>query len=125
MDTKKQIEYWLNTAEDDLGTAELLINNNKILFGLFLCHLCIEKSIKAHVVRCTENVPPKSHRLSFLLEKTDLVLDESQLTICDTLMYYQLEGRYPEYYPKTPASEKANEILEQSKTLFQWLKSKL
>ena len=125
MDFKKQIEYWLNIAEDDLGTADLLISNNKILFGLFCCHLCIEKCIKAHVVRCTENVPPKSHSLSYLLEKTDLQLNESQLTLCDSLMYYQLEGRYPEHYPKIPSQEKANELLEQSKILFQWLKTKL
>ena len=125
MDIKKQIEYWISTADNDLDTAELLLNNNKILFGLFLCHLCIEKAIKAHVVRCTGNVPPKSHNLSFLLEKTDLELDDSQFTLCDTLMYYHLEGRYPEHYPKTPALEKSIELLNQSKILFQWLKAKL
>ena len=43
MDIKKQIEYWINSSEDDLETAGLLIKNKKILFGLFLCHLCIEK----------------------------------------------------------------------------------
>ena len=92
MDIKKQIEYWINSSGDDLETAGLLIQNNKILFGLFLCHLCIEKAIKAHVVRCTGNVPPKIHNLSFLIEKTDLALSESQLLLCDTLMFYQLEG---------------------------------
>ncbi len=42
MDIKKQIEYWINSSEVDLETAGLLISNNKILHGLFLCHLCIE-----------------------------------------------------------------------------------
>jgi HEPN domain-containing protein len=125
MDIKKQIEYWINSSEDDLETAELLIKNNKILFGLFLCHLCIEKAIKAHVVRCTGNVPPKIHNLSFLIEKTDLALSESQLLLCDTLMFYQLEGRYPGFNPKIPSKIKSEDILTQTKDLFQWLKAKL
>jgi len=125
MDIKKQIEYWINSSEDDLETAGLLIKNNKILFGLFLCHLCIEKAIKAHVVRCTGNVPPKIHNLSFLIEKTDLALSESQLLLCDTLMFYQLEGRYPGFNPKIPSKIKSEDILTQTKDLFQWLKAKL
>ena len=125
MDIKKQTEYWITSAEDDLATAGLLIRNNKILFGLFLCHLCIEKAIKAHVVRCTFNVPPKIHNLSFLIEKTDLDLSESQLLLCDTLMFYQLEGRYPGFNPRIPSKIKSKEILMQTKDLLQWLKEKL
>ncbi len=95
MDIIKQIEYWIKSAEDDIETSDILISKDKILHGLFFCHLCIEKAIKAHVVRCTKIVPPKVHNLSYLIEKTDLILSESQLMFCDTLMYYQLEGRYP------------------------------
>jgi len=125
MDIKKQIEYWISTAEDDIETSEILIAKDKILQGLFFCYLCIEKVIKANMVRCTEQVPPKVHNLSYLLEKTDLTLSEVQLLFCDTLMYYQLEGRYPEFYPKVPSKTKSEEILQQTKELFQWLKAKL
>jgi len=125
MDIKKQIEYWISTAKDDIETSEILIAKDKILQGLFSCHLCIEKVIKANMVRCTEQVPPKVHNLSYLLEKTDLTLSEVQLLFCDTLMYYQLEGRYPEFYPKVPSKTKSEEILQQTKELFQWLKAKL
>jgi len=125
MDIKKQIEYWISTAKDDIETSEILIAKDKILQGLFFCYLCIEKVIKANMVRCTEQVPPKVHNLSYLLEKTDLTLSEVQLLFCDTLMYYQLEGRYPEFYPKVPSKTKSEEILQQTKELFQWLKAKL
>jgi len=125
MDIKKQTEYWINSSEDDLESAGLLIKNNKILHGLFLCHLCIEKAIKAHVVRCTGNVPPKIHNLNFLIEKTDLTLSESQLSLCDTLMFYQLEGRYPGFTPKIPSKIKSENLLTETKALFKWLKAKL
>ncbi len=125
MNTKRQIEYWINTAQDDLETAELLINSNKILHGLFFCHLSVEKAIKAHFVRCTGNVPTKIHNLSFLLEKTDLKLNEHQLLLCDKLMFYQLEGRYPEFYPKVPSKKDSEQLLKQSKELLLCLKKKL
>ena len=37
-------------------------------------------------------------------------------------MKYQLEGRYPEYYPKTPDVETVNEYLNKSKELLECLK---
>ncbi len=125
MDLIKQIEYWINTAEDDLGTSEYLLSGKRILQGLFFCHLTIEKALKAHVTRCTENIPPKSHNLAHLLGLTDLELSEEDKDFCAILMTYQLEGRYPEYYPKAPSLEKANDYFEKTKNLFQWLKKKL
>ena len=124
MDINKQIEYWINSASEDLESAELLITNKKILHGLFLCHLCIEKSIKAHVVRYTDQVPPKSHKLSYLVGLTDLLLSEDDKNFCAILMVYQLEGRYQEYYPSIPSIEKANDYLRKTKVLHEWLKMK-
>ena len=51
IDIKKQIQYWIEGAEDDLSAAELLIREKRILQGLFFCHLVVEKAIKAHVVK--------------------------------------------------------------------------
>ncbi|OFX42334.1 MAG: hypothetical protein A2046_04050 [Bacteroidetes bacterium GWA2_30_7] len=125
MDINKQIEYWLNTAEDDLDSSEILISKGKILHGLFFCHLCIEKVIKANVVRCTNQIPPKVHRLAYLLSLTDIELSEEDKDFCAVLMAYQLEGRYPENYPSVPNIEKVKMYLNKTKTLFQWLKTKL
>ncbi|MFA4852445.1 MAG: HEPN domain-containing protein [Bacteroidales bacterium] len=125
MDIKKQIEYWINTADDGLNTAELLIANKKYLHGLFFCHLCIEKGLKAHIVRCTNQIPPKLHSLSRLLTKTDLKLSDDDMKLTDTLMIYQLEGRYPEYYPIAPSPDISDKILIETKSLFLCLKNKL
>jgi hypothetical protein len=43
---EKQINYWKGTAESDFETAFLLINNNKLLEGLFFCHLVVENETK-------------------------------------------------------------------------------
>lgn len=125
MDINKQIECWKSGAVNDIDTVELLINNNKILHGLFFCHLVIEKIIKAHVVKATKNVPPNSHNLNWLLEKTNLQLNNEDKDFLGFLVNYQLEGRYPEYYPP-PASHKISyEYLSKTKELLSCLKNKL
>ena len=125
MEIQKQLEYWVNTAEEDYKAAELLISNNKILYGLFFCHLCLEKGIKAHVVRYTGNTPPKIHNLAYLVNLTDLLMTEDDKDLCAIMMTYQIEGRYPEYFPNTPSIEKTTEYLHKTKQLLQWLKMKL
>jgi len=41
------------------------------------------------------------------------------------LMKYQLEGRYPEYYPKLPSIEIINDYFQKTKLLLECLKSML
>jgi len=115
----KQIEYWCNTAENDIETASILITSGKYIEGMFFCHLCIEKIIKALVVRHIENIPPKSHDLFYLADIAKIEFTDAQSDFMQILMKYQLEGRYPEYYPKAPSPDKINEYLYQTKNLLQ------
>ena len=125
MDITKQLSYWIEGATTDIETAELLILNKKILHGLFFCHLTIEKILKAFVVKISFEIPPKTHNLLRLLEKANLSLTSEEVRLLDILMIYQLEGRYPEYYPEIPVYAFAIDILNRTKSLLQCLKEKL
>ncbi|OFY50755.1 MAG: hypothetical protein A2W85_18330 [Bacteroidetes bacterium GWF2_41_31] len=125
IDIKKQIDYWTKGAEDDLMTADLLIREKRILHGLFFCHLVIEKAIKAHVVKSSGEVAPRSHNLIYLSEKADLEFDVETEIFLGILMKYQLQGRYPDYNPVLPNILKVNEYFEKTKSLLQWLKERL
>ncbi|MFP4047504.1 MAG: HEPN domain-containing protein [Bacteroidales bacterium] len=107
----KQIKYWINSSESDIETAELLLNNKKILHGLFFCHLAVEKAIKAHVVKNTLEVPPRTHNLLFLSEKAKIQWSEDQEIFLGILMKYQLEGRYPDYNPAVPSKANLDKYL--------------
>lgn len=122
---KKQIQYWIEGAEDDLSAAELLIREKRILQGLFFCHLVVEKAIKAHVVKESGEVAPRSHNLIYLSEKADLVFDNETEIFLGILMKYQLQGRYPDYNPVLPDILVVNEYFEKTKNLLQWLKERL
>jgi len=121
----KQIEYWCNSAENDIETAAILITSGKYIEGMFFCHLSIEKIIKALVVKQTENIPVRSHDLFHLIEIAKITITEEQSNSMQILMKYQLEGRYPEFYPKAPSAENINDYLLKTKQLLLCFKKML
>ena len=125
IDLQKQIHYWIKEAEDNILSADILIQKGRLLHGLFFCHLVIEKAIKAHVAKETKKIPPRSHNLILLSEKANLKIDDSSEIFLGILMKYQLQGRYPDYDPIIPEKEKVQIYFDQTKELLQWLKEKL
>ena len=125
IDINKQIGYWLQGANSDIETAELLVAGKKNIEGLFFCHLTIEKILKALVVKSTLQLAPKSHNLIYLCELASIDLSDDNKLMMSILMKYQLEGRYPEYYPKTPPTETVNDYLCKTKNLLGCLKQML
>ena len=122
---KKQIDYWKNSAESDLETAEILISNKKYIQGLFFCHLCIEKILKASIVKESGQIPPRSHDLFFLSSQALIKFEQNDQEHFQILMKYQLEGRYPEYNPVTPSRENVISYLNKTKLLMEWVKEML
>jgi len=123
INVNKQMEYWINSAETDVETAELLIQNNKYLPGLFFCHLVIEKAIKYQVVKMTHSIPPKSHNLIYLMELSNLNISDDYERFLGVLMKYQLSGRYPDYNPYIPDKNVVDGYLEKTREILKWLKS--
>ena len=124
INVNKQIDYWQTGAEEELLNAKIMIENKRYLAGLFFCHLCIEKILKALVVKETKDHPAKTHNLKYLSEKTELILDDDQISILTELQTFQLEGRYPENFPN-PNSKIANIYYQETIKLHSWLKMKL
>lgn len=91
----------------------------------FFCHLSIEKIIKAHVVKSTNEIPPKSHNLFLLSEKAKLQVSEDDELFFGVLMKYQLEGRYPDFNPATPNKSVVVGYLLKTKALLKCLIEKL
>lgn len=71
------------------------------------------------VVKQTGTIPSKTHDLFHLAGIAKIEVSEDQTGFMQILMKYQLEGRYPEYYPKPPLPDKINEYLNETKILFQ------
>lgn len=126
MNIAKHIHYWTATSDEDWDVAVDLVEQGKVRHGLFFLHLAMEKMIKAHVCRHTEQVPTKSHNLLWLAEKADISLSEEWLELLGMVNDFCLTGRYPDdpsigLVPKSMATK----YVRESQELREWLRKKL
>ncbi len=50
---RKETENWLQMAEYDFKTAECMFKAGRYVYVVFMCHLAIEKMLKAVVSEAT------------------------------------------------------------------------
>ncbi len=59
---------WLVQSEYDLMTARDMYKTGRYIYTVYMCHLAIEKALKALVCISTGKTPPKIHNLIRLLK---------------------------------------------------------
>jgi len=123
IDVEKEVVYWRDGAVKDLQFADRLIvrEEEEILYCFFFLHLTLEKVFKAHIVKQTKNLPPKTHNLLVLAEMGKVELSQGQVDFCGRINLYNLEARYPNLSIPSPTLQKAKEYFEQTKELVEWL----
>jgi HEPN domain-containing protein len=94
----EEIKEWLLIAEDDLASAQILLNHEppSLRVACFLCQQSIEKMLKAFLV--WKSVPfEKTHDISHLLDLCKIHgLEIAFLRDkAETLTAYAVEVRYP------------------------------
>jgi HEPN domain-containing protein len=94
---KDQIEYWRESAGEDMKTARVLFDGKRYSGALFFGHIVLEKILKAFVVLETEKEAPKIHNLIRLHELGNVGLDESTLKYIATVNAFNIRGRYEDY----------------------------
>ena len=99
MMTKQQhIDYWINSAEKDWVSVDILFAGKQYLHCLFWAHLALEKLAKAHWVKNQkENIPPKVHNIVWLLEESNIDLGDVTMIFLRKFNDFQLSSRYPDY----------------------------
>jgi HEPN domain-containing protein len=125
IDIKKQISYWQTGAVEDWQVAVELTNTGRTRHGLFFAHLALEKMLKAHVCRATQDLAPRMHALLRLAERAGLAFVEEQRAFLARFDRYQIEGRYPDSLPPALDIETAREELKQAREMFEWLSQRL
>lgn len=130
MDGQNTIKYWTSTAEYDLKTAEAMLMSKRFLYVGFMCHLVIEKMFKAYFVKVHKNIPPYSHNLQYLAEKSGLYnnLPDNHKDFLDVLQPMSIRARYPSARDelfKILTEERCKNLLNETKELMQWIKNKL
>lgn len=127
---KERVRYWVEMSEYDMETAEAMLQIRRFLYVGFMCHQAIEKMLKGYWTARLEEIPLKIHTLSRLAERTGLDKDfsEEQWRIIDTLEPLNIEARYPSYKErllKSLTEERCIDLLNKTKELQIWIKSRL
>ncbi|RLC68660.1 MAG: DNA-binding protein [Chloroflexi bacterium] len=125
IDIEKQVAYWRNGAAEDWEVAQELIGSGRVRHGLFFAHLTLEKLLKAHVCRHTQDLAPRLHNLVRLAELAALPLSQAQIDILAEMNAFNIEGRYPDSLIPPPSQSEAREYLRRVEEVYRWLMNQL
>jgi len=121
----RETRNWIEPSDYDLKTAEHMLATGRFLYVVFMCHLAIEKLLKAIVHEVTGSLPPRSHDLIYLLKLTENHPPQNLLEFMGTINSASVVTRYPGDLSKTLAAyhaQVAENYLDRSREVLQWLR---
>jgi len=125
----KIVINWIKTSNYDLQTADAMYKAARYLYVVFMCHLAIEKMLKAILAhKYPEDIPPKIHNLINLMQKAEITLPEDLKDFFQRLDNVSVATRYPEdlrTLSKEFNQETAKKVLTETKRMIKWLKQQL
>ena len=86
----------VNQAKYDLMTAKDMFKAGRYIYTVYMCHLAIEKALKAIINVSTGKTPPKVHNLIRLLQLASVNLNKEQREFLATINTAAITTRYPE-----------------------------
>jgi len=129
MNNNEKVKYWIDLSKEDIDVAQVLLDGGKLMYSGFMCHLSVEKALKAKIEQ-SGNTPQKIHNLIRLAELggvLDLMSDE-QIMLLNMLNPLQIETRYPAYkqqYETALSSEQCALLITQAKEMIAWIEKQL
>jgi HEPN domain-containing protein len=130
MTNEEKVQHWIRISDEDLSAGATLLQGGHYLYVGFMCHQSVEKIFKAAYAKLKEDTPPYVHNLVTLAGKCGFYaeLSDEQKSFIASVNPLNIEARYPDY--KNNLSKGLNrsactELLEQTKTLQQWIKEKI
>ncbi|MBI4711918.1 MAG: HEPN domain-containing protein [Planctomycetes bacterium] len=125
---KKVVQNWLDSAQYDLETAEFMLKTRRYIYTVFMCHLCLEKGLKAKVEQITAKTPPKTHDLEYLVKLAGLLPSKERRTFIAEISNLSIVTRYPSDFRrllKDFSLRRTATILRMTKEVFQWIRKSI
>jgi HEPN domain-containing protein len=108
-----------------LRTAETLLISKRYIYVVFMCHLSLEKILKAILSEKFKDLPPYTHNLNRLIELGDVVLPAKHKMFIDKINLQSVPTRYPEDFKRLSKEfnkKIAKDYLKMTKGIITWLK---
>lgn len=123
---RAETSNWLKSAEYDIETARFMLSSERYIYVVFLCHLAIEKMLKAIVCETHGMSPPRTHNLIYLANHAKMQFDPIHNQFISMLNNVSIPTRYPADMQKTLLEytrEVVSSYLKQTEEVVKWLKS--
>jgi len=128
MEKQENIEFWLNSSDDNYKSMMNMFKAREYMWSLFIGHLVVEKLLKAYYVKMIGNEVPRTHDLLKLAINAGIDLDETKKDELQYITLFNIETRYDEYRRdfRAKCSKKfTEENIVKIKGIRKWLKEKL
>ena len=123
---EKQTEEWFRQADYDMDTADFMYKGGRYIYAVFMCHLAVEKALKGLYYEKIRDIPPKSHNLVSLLNKTGIKPPEASGKFLVRLSQASIPTRYPENLARMQHAYTENivrDILTSGNEVITWIKN--
>jgi HEPN domain-containing protein len=123
--TRQDTRNWIALAEYDLETAGHMLTTGRYLYVIFLCHLALEKMLKAHVTEVRQSMPAKTHDLIHLVKESGLMIPQGSLEFIGQINTASIPTRYPEDLQRAVRDYPdavARDYLHRTQEVIQWLR---
>ena len=128
MTAQQKYEHWLDIAQYDLETADVMLSGGRWLYVVFMCQQAIEKLVKGLYTLYVDDNIPRIHNIKTIIERFEdkllVIIKDEKYDFFDTLSAYYLNNRYPDFIQKLSlqiTEKEANDILLKTKGMFTWL----
>jgi len=124
----KQSSEWFKQADYNMDTAEFMHSGGRHFYSAFMCHLAVEKAMKAFYQEKLSQPPPKTHNLIYLLNKIAMRPDEHMGKMIAKLNEANIATRYPDdidQLQKNYTEAATRQILDQTQGILEWIKKQL
>jgi HEPN domain-containing protein len=122
----KNANEWIVQSEYDLATAKIMRTGGRNFYAVFMCHMAMEKALKAVMFQGKKEAPPKTHNLLWLLKSAGLQAPEATGEFISKLSEANTATRYP-YELKELISlyndTVTDDIIKKTEEALKWIKT--
>ncbi len=115
----------MDSSDYDYKTAEYMLQTGRYIYVIYMCHISIEKILKALIHETSGKLPPKTHDLIYLTKLAEVKLSEDLLNFIGKINNASVATRYPEDLSRLISSYPegvAREYLDKTKEVLEWIK---
>lgn len=121
---KVQTAKWIEQAEYDIETAEAMLRTRRYVYVVFMCHLTLEKMLKAIFTEVTEEYPPRIHNLEKIAQSANVSFPGELQGFIHDLSDMSIPTRYDEEVRDIGYAQ-ARRTLAHTRKAFKWLRQQL